>query len=406
MNSIKPAYTHPVIVFNCGYNGLSILQELGSIGVQCYAMDCKRSVGTFTKYAKFYKCPDPLYDESQFIDYLYNFCGNQKAKPVLFPTNDKWAYGISKHKTRLQEVALPCVAEFDVIRKLILKDQFYNIGQKSQYMTPKTWNYHDAYKISFPVIAKPVFRGISSDTNEAEKFRFLNDNRLKLIQNTDELRDFIEKAGDYKKYIVFQQFVRGMSDMMHTVGIYANENSEVLSVFTGRKVRGYPADSGDNVVGESYKVPDSIIKNSVRIVKEMKYSGIAEFEYKKDEVTGDYFLIEINPRAWSWIGITPYCGVNIPVIAYQNMTGGDVAIENQQYNYNFRYVKLMQDFSNCLFRYRKMHPKWSMGILEWWKETRSTKKIYAEFHKKDYLIPLVSAVYVTANLLLYKNRTV
>ena len=48
----------------------------------------------------------------------------------------------------------------------------------------------------------------------------------------------------------------------------------------------------------------------IGIVKDLNYSGIAEFEYKKDLSTGRYRLIEVNPRSWSWIGITPACGVS------------------------------------------------------------------------------------------------
>lgn len=406
MKSNTPDMSNPAIVFNCGYNGLSILQELGSRGVPCYAMDCKRSVGTFTRFARFKKCPDPLHNENQFIDFLYEFCKNQKLKPVLIPTNDKWAHAISKHKLRLQEVSLPCVAEFDVISKLINKDQFYLIGQNQEYMTPLTRDIEKTEDVEYPVIAKPVFRGISSNTGDTGKFKFLESNRLTIINDSQELSDFLEKASVFKKYMILQQYVKGMSDAMYTIGIYADKSSKIQAIFTGRKVRGYPADSGDNVVGESCMVPEDLIENTRRIVSEMKYTGIAEFEYKKDEETGKFYLIEINPRAWSWIGITPYCGVNIPLIAYRDMVGIKQKEKPIQNNYHFRYIKILQDFTNCVFRYKKTYPEWSMGIRNWLKQNRSSKKMYAEFHKKDYLIPLVSLAYVGANLLLYKNRTV
>jgi len=129
-------------------------------------------------------------------------------------------------------------------------------------------------------------------------------------------------------------------------------------------------------------------------------------ESKKDEKTGGFYLIEINPRAGSWIGITPYCGVNIPVIAYQDMAGIKQKKKPVQNNYHFRYIKVLQDFTNCVFRYKKTYPDWSMSIIKWLKQNRSSKRMYAEFHKKDYLIPLVSLVYVIANILLRKNSTV
>jgi D-aspartate ligase len=389
---------NPTIVFNCSYNGLSILQELGSKGIECIAMDCVRGIGTFTKYATYKKCPDPLRHESLFIEYLYSFCKRYPNKPVLIPTNDEWAYAISKYKQYLEEVSYPCVSEFDVVNLCINKNQFYRIGQKNKYLTPKLWNVNDIDNIEFPIIAKPVYRAISSDNGNPQINKFLNRNRMTVIDNKNEMQEFIKHAGKYIDYFLFQEYVRGYSDSMFTVGLYADRKSEIKALFTGKKVRGYPADIGDNIVGESRSVPDILIENTRRIVFELKYSGIAEFEYKKNSVTGEFRLIEINPRAWSWIGVTPSCGVNIPLIAYEEMCGVAQDESPVQSEESIRYVKLYQDALNCLIRYRFSHPAWSMPVKKWWDELKAHKNIYAELNKRDHLVSLASIVYVMAKL--------
>src|SRR5690606_1760274 len=118
-----------------------------------------------------------------------------------------------------------------------------------------------------------------------------------------------------------QQFIPGLSNQMFTVGVYADRGYELAGIFTGRKARGYPAEFGDCIVGESYPVPQGLIENVRRIVKDLRYEGIAEFEYKRHELTGGYYLIEINPRSWSWVGITPACGVSLPWLAYTDLLG-------------------------------------------------------------------------------------
>src|SRR4029079_14203887 len=112
------------VVFNCHYNGLSIVQELGRRGVPCTAMDSSRSIGTFSRYSLWVRCPDPASAESEFIDFLYDFCAAQERKPVLFPTNDEWAVAVAKQRERLSEVAVPCVCEWDGVRQVIEKDVF------------------------------------------------------------------------------------------------------------------------------------------------------------------------------------------------------------------------------------------------------------------------------------------
>lgn len=396
---------NPAIVFNCSYNGLSILQELGSRGIDCIAMDCSRGIGTFTKYARYVKSPDPLVDEEGFINKLYDLCIKSNKKPVLFPTNDEWAYAISKHKSSLQKVAYPCVADFDVIEKIINKDQFYVIGEMYKYLTPKIYDLDETeyVEISFPIVAKPIYKAISADLNNKDVHKYLSKRRLTLIESINELEFFLEDVGKYKDLFLFQEYVPGLSDSMYTVGVYADKKSNIRAIFSGKKVRGYPPDIGDNIVGESCAVPEYLIDNTNRVVKEMRLSGIAEFEYKKDSVTGIFRLIEVNARSWSWIGITPHCGVNLPLIAYQDMIG--VRINNivKQEKQKVRHIRVYQDFFNCLLRYRLIHPPWVMSLREWLLELKSCKRVYAEIHKQDYLIAFISIFYLIAKVMSRKE---
>ena len=65
------------VVANCQYNGLSIIQELGRNRIDVFAFDCVRSVGSFSRYAKFFRCPNPSIDEEAFIQFLLAFGAKQ-----------------------------------------------------------------------------------------------------------------------------------------------------------------------------------------------------------------------------------------------------------------------------------------------------------------------------------------
>lgn len=382
---------HKAIVFNCGYNGLSIIQELASHGVTCIAMDCRRSIGTFSRYARFVKCPDPSTNETGFFSFLYQFCRSEKTKPVLFPTNDNWAMAISKKKDLLKEVAIPCVGDWEAVSLFLDKGKFGRIGGIEKWLTPRTWSAQKDVEISeefFPIVAKPISRRFSSDDTESKPLaKALDRLRLRVLRTREELEDYLEKEKEFLGNILLQEFIRGNSGNMHTVGIYADEGHQILGMFSGKKLRGYPAQEGDCIAGTNCKVPEHVLENTFRIVQATGYSGIAEFEYMKNSQTGEFKLIEINPRSWSWIGITPACGVSLPWIAYQDLTGGERLQQNSfaQEDGSVLYAKILQDWWNCLFAYRKEYPAWAKSQKEWKEEISSFKvRIYAEFNARDW----------------------
>jgi D-aspartate ligase len=399
---------HPAIIYNCSYNGLSIIQELGSRDIPCLAVDCIYSIGAFSKWAEFRHCPDPIEREQDFIDMLYGLCARQPVKPVLFPTNDEWALVTAKYRERLAEVAYPCVADYETVRTLLSKDVFYDVGQKNGYMTPKTWAndaLSDIRTDQFPVVAKPRYKSVPHGANNANINKGLKKNRLVVFQNQNQLNTFISDHAGLLPHLVFQEYIPGDSSNMFTVGIYANRENEIKAVFTGRKVRGYPADIGDNIVGESHSVPNSLIENTERIVRELAFEGIAEFEYKRDPNTGSFRLIEINPRPWSWIGITPYCGVNIPYIAYQSLLGEETGFHRSvARDGEVKYIKIYQDIANCLFRYRFNYPPWHMSYRQWRKGLAGSKLVVAEHHKGDWPILFASIPYLIGKLLTQRLR--
>jgi D-aspartate ligase len=394
---------NPAIIYNCSYNGLSIIQELGSKGIPCIAIDAIFSVGAFSKYAKFKRCPNPLKNESAFIEFLYKLCASLPLKPVLFPTNDEWALVTARHKNRLSEVSFPCVSGYETTNNILSKDQFYRIGQDRDYMTPYTWHNKDILSINekkFPIVAKAKYKSLPDEHSNYHINKALKKNRLIVLNNKKQLEDYVDRHSEIFSHLVFQEYIAGNSSNMFTVGIYADNKSEIRALFTGRKVRGYPADIGDNILGESHDLPDSIIENTKKIVREMSYTGIAEFEYKKDQHTDKFRLIEINPRPWSWIGITPYCGVNIPFIAYKSLLGQEMNFKKSEAaTGSVKYVKIYQDFFNCLLRYRFHYKPWHLSYSEWGKSLAASKLVVAEYNKGDWSILFASIPYLLGKLI-------
>ncbi len=234
--------------------------------------------------------------------------------------------------------------------------------------------------IEFPIIAKPLARRISSnDIIQKENQKLFDRLKLTRIENEIELKSFLTNYSD-KNHFLFQEEIQGGADRMYAVGIYADQDSNILAVFTGRKVRGENPLYGDCIVGQVEQVSSELIQETKRLVKELGYTGIAEIEYKKDTRNDEFRLIEVNPRSWSWIGITPYCDVNLPLIAYEDMVKGkkNYTVSRKKTG-SVKWMKIIDDFNNCLWQYRKKgFPEASIHISSWISSTFKGNKIIME----------------------------
>ncbi|MEN8260808.1 MAG: hypothetical protein ABFS02_09525, partial [Pseudomonadota bacterium] len=201
-------------------------------------------------------------------------------------------------------------------------------------------------------------------------------------------------------HILAQEFIEGTTNDMYSIGVYADRKSCIKGLFVGRKLRGYPALYGDTKLGQNDSVPDNVLDEVTRIIRALPYTGIAEFEYKRDPTTGQFHLIEINPRCWSWISASTVSRADIPWIAFQDLTGANPGgvIENDSPG-SIKYVHLMSDFTNVFIRYRRDYPAWLMGPRAWWKSLKAEKLVVAEFDQGDWPVAVSYLAWVLRNAL-------
>jgi predicted ATP-grasp superfamily ATP-dependent carboligase len=406
------------LVFNCAYNGLSIIQELGRRGVDVHALDSFRNVGTTSKYATYHACPNPTADEEAFVSFLLNLAPTFDETPVLIPTNDHWASAVASHRERLADHYHPCVADGETVERLLDKQAFADWATERDYPVPRSWQGDDIVGVpedAFPIAGKPgdardapdmMYRSTvvslwnrltngsaeEPDADLAREAELYEQFRLAVFDDREELDTFRETYPDLAADFVFQEYVRGDSDSMYTVGVFANEG-EVKGLFTGRKVRGYPPDIGDCKVGQAESVPDHLVETTRRMCADLDYHGIAEFEFKRDVETGEYWLIEVNPRSWSWVGITPACGVSLPWMAYAECSGRRefAYTESSVTDGEVTWVKASEDLFNSLLFYRESKPSWSRDPVEWWQSLDADRLVFAEGLPDDPL-PVAYAV--------------
>jgi len=117
-----------------------------------------------------------------------------------------------------------------------------------------------------------------------------------------------------------QEVIPGGDDELYTLGSYLAEDGEALGLFCGRKLRQTPPGVGTCRVGEAVWV-EEVVEQGLKLLRALEFHGLSQVEFKRDVRDDAYKLMEVNPRLFQWHGLAAACGVDLPLIAYRDLTG-------------------------------------------------------------------------------------
>lgn len=398
-----------VFVLHCHYNGLSLIQSLGRRGVEVYAVDSGKNIGTRSKYAKYVHVADPLANEDEFVANLIAAAKNFQCRPLLIPTNDGWAEAVAKNEAVLSEYFYLCNADLGTVNLLLDKEAFgswaASRGIRIPGIVPATIARLKSESLQYPIAVKANSRRRAGfDSGSSQFSRNADALRFRPCKSSTELISCLNEAEGNNVPVFCQQVVNGQSDAMRTIGVYARDGV-IKGILFGKKVRGFPASYGDCIVGQAEPVPGWAKDLAEKICVGLRYTGICEIEVMEDAVTGEMFLIEVNPRSWSWVGVGPLAGVDLAWLAYSDICQGagvTSLVSSCTDGKPVRYVKVLQDLQNSLFWYRFSGSRaWTLSPKKLLTSYSSYRTIYAEFAWDD---PLVSIYSVWAAVRMFISR--
>lgn len=119
----------------------------------------------------------------------------------------------------------------------------------------------------------------------------------------------------------FQEYVPGDDRSLWSFHGFADEKSELLDWFIGRKIRTHPALTGDSTYLELAR-DEAFAEIGADVVRRLGLKGIFKMDFKRHEGNGRYYLLEINARFNLWHYLGAKNGVNLAQVAYDYLTRG------------------------------------------------------------------------------------
>ena len=299
-----------IVIVDCNRNGLACIRSLSNAGYKIIALDHRRlSPGIYSKHIeKLHLVPTPHANEQGFIESLIQvgMANKTGSKYYLLPVNDTYVRSLALHWNKLSECYNPLFEiNNDTLEDITNKLSFSQFCKKIGIPRPEEYTIDDvlADKVSYPIIFKP------DERNTVENLR-KKVFKVKISNDSEDAKSFIEQLRSDNIHVIIQQLIPGGDDELYTAGVSAKDG-QLLACFTGKKVRQFPPTAGQAALAMATDCP-KIVAYAKRIVEEAKFTGLSQIEFKHHN--GEYYVIEMNPRSWSWHGLAKPAGVDLPKI--------------------------------------------------------------------------------------------
>lgn len=254
----------------------------------------------------------PRVDEPGYLDTILSICKDNAIKAVFSLIDPELSLLAENRQDFLDIGTIPIVSDCEAVELCFDKYAMYRFLVENGFKTPKSYVDKEVFfadvksgEIEYPVFVKPVQGSASININKA---------------TTKEEVDLLFKQFDN---LMIQEFMDGEE---YGADVYIDMLSEeAVEIFTKEKILMRAGETDKSVSIKDEKL-FSIIKS---FVKKAGLKGIIDVDIFK--VNGEYYLSEVNPRFGGGYPHAYACGVNVPKMIANNVSGIANPVEIGQY---------------------------------------------------------------------------
>ncbi|HEX6294992.1 MAG TPA: ATP-grasp domain-containing protein [Burkholderiales bacterium] len=375
--------------------GLNIVRALGLARIPVIvASSDRRTPSMASRYCAGVIELPPIAERDAYVEALAR-AGRELAarhgKPVpLFYDNDDRLALVQDCRAALAPHFALLLNEPELGDALLDKSRFQALAERVALPVPRRieWDALDAER--GPVLVKPKTRTAWDHSSV----------RLQLFGGAGKARVFGSGREAHADALVaqlagqlsFQEYVPGGDDAIWSFHGFCASGGEVLEWFVGRKIRTFPALTGDSSYLRLAR-DDGLVALGRRIAAQLRLAGVFKMDFKRSRATGRFYLLEINTRFNLWHYLGAVNGVNLPRVAYDFLVEGRLP-ERSVAKTRARWLSLRYDW----LAYRELKARGEITTAAWLWSLAQAPKVYDLFSWSDPL-PLARRLAIRAERL-------
>lgn len=349
MNNLTATELPHAVVMGLSPTGLHVVRELGRHGVQVIGVSSETQAGSASRYLVGRVVePDAERRLSMLCEmFPVSEFAEKGKKPVLIPTSDQDVDLIIENSERLARHFFFQESYSDGLASQIMdKESFYEICGSQGVAFPKLWKGAVAEirglrdELRFPCIIKP------SRIHEIKEL--MKGKKVWMVRDENELEGILDSIPDGNVMLLAQEIVPGPESEIALYCGYFDSGSNAVQPFTARKLRQYPPGFGSASLVQSSDEHECR-QITEKLLSSIGYRGIAASEFKRDPVTGEWKIIEINVRPSLWFSISSGAAKQPVLAAYYRLSGLDVALPELPQQNGVRWRYLLKDLWSTWF---------------------------------------------------------
>ena len=242
--------------------------------------------------------------EKEYIPQLLSICEKENVD-CLIPTIDTDLLLLAENKKKFEEIGtkvlISAVEKVKLCRdKRFTADYFHSIGLKS----PKPVDDVEQYCMGYPAFIKPKDGSSSVDAYK--------------VTNEKDLRTYASKIEDY----IIQPFVSGRE---FTIDIFCDYEGNPVYITPRERL----AVRAGEVLKTQICQDDIMISEMKTLIADYKPCGQITVQLIQDEVSGDNYYIEINPRFGGGAPLSIKAGADSAKAVLRMLSGEKLAYEEK-----------------------------------------------------------------------------
>ena len=319
----------PVVVGGAFQTGVNLMRDMLSHGVRAVAVDYDLTHQGFRSvYGKTYRCPNPDSAGGEWVAFMKTLSAELGQKPVFIPAADAFIMALGRYGAELSGHYLNPPEAARLQAKLSSKETQYALCEEHGFPCPRLIYVQTRADLDrflggakFPCLIKP------RSPREWDALPVGNPahgNKIVIAQTAEELVRVYEAVAPYCPEAVAQEVIAGLGNQKRVYMSAFGEGGRLLGHCLMKEFRPYPIYTGMPPVVQPVE-DEPLLELCADFLRNIRYRGICEYEFKLDVRDGKPRLIEMNPRFSGTGDSAKYTGVETGWLHYLDLIGYPVA---------------------------------------------------------------------------------